>query len=999
MIYKKNFSNKLIYKEGTNYTIIIALLYYLNSIVAININFIRFQTIAGQAYQKQEQSLLFMNHLFVLIVILITFGGRALQAQNLRVVTGDIGGTVFEKTAENDKEVEYPVYMVNVCLLLPKDSSVVKFATSDEKGNFLIKAAAPGDYLLSLSAMGYSKLYLKITKDDFRKESIALGRVQMAASPIELAGITVTASPPEVVVKEDTLEYNPSAFRMQESSVVEDLLKRLPGVEVEADGKVSVAGKEVKRIYVDGKEFFGNDPKIATKNLTVDVIDKVQVVEKKSDLSQLTGIDDGERETVINLTIKEGMKKGWLGNITAGAGTPLKQQEGQKQQYTANGMVSRFRDSDQLALVYHSNNTGKDGGQGISTSNTVGLNATKEMSDKLKLNGNVRYNYAERFSKSNSFRQNLLIDSVSYRRDARSNQSYSHNLGFDTKVEYKPDTLNTFVFSSRFSYNNSRTHNQSEQSTMAGDADSTRVNASTAGLRNMVEGWTLGTELTWSRRFAKNGRRLNFTGRIDWNRNTTGGENLSVSEFYFQPDRNKYLNQDLNANTHNDAYFFRASYVEPLGTGNTLQLSYTMRYNATSNIRKTYDYDSGTGTYSILNPDYSKSLDNDFTNQIVSLTFNAIRPKYSYTAGINIVPSYTQSTSFIKDGESTGNDSLLNRIDGRRVVNYVPQASFRYRIDERTSLNFNYRGNTRQPDVSQLDPTPNVTNPLNIRTGNPDLLPAFSNMISFGLNNYRRETQRSFVVNADFSFTMNEIVNFTEYEAVTGIQHTRPINENGSWNGAANVMYNFPVGSAKKLRLSTQTRVNYNNRIGYTMVNKRSERNISGTTGISGNLGISYNNGWFYGQFRGLALYSNTANSLEGKKDQQNYNFGVNYNTQLYLPANWILASDVNYAASRGLSSGYNRNEVLWNASLSKQFLKKKQASIILQWNDILQQRQNIRRNVTANYIEDSEYNSLTSYVMITFSYRFNTMGRQAAKGARQATNGFREQEPKERGR
>jgi hypothetical protein len=323
----------------------------------------------------------------------------------------------------------------------------------------------------------------------------------------------------------------------------------------------------------------------------------------------------------------------------------------------------------------------------------------------------------------------------------------------------------------------------------------------------------------------------------------------------------------------------------------------------------------------------------------------------------------------------SGKDSVLNRIAGRKVINYSPQLNFRYRFNSNTNLRFDYRGSTRQPSVSQLDPTPNNTNPLNLRTGNPDLLPSFSNNISLRLNSNRRAEQQSLTANADFTFTLNEIINFTEYEEMTGIQHTRPINENGSWNSSANIMYNRPLDKAKRLKFSTQARFSYDNRIGFTTVNKRSERNISGTTGASGNVGLSYTKDWFYGQFRGSIRRSNTTNSLEGKTDQKNYNYSITYNTQLYFPKNWTLSSDINYLATRGLTSGYNKDEILWNASLGKQFLKNKQAGIQLQWNDILQQRLRISRTVNANYIEDTEYNALTSYFMLTFTYRFNTMG------------------------
>ncbi len=882
-----------------------------------------------------------MKYLFTLVVIFILFGGKPILAQNRQEQgtpgTRDISGVIFVKTTENNRECEYPVSEINICLLLPKDSSTIKFTTSDESGNFQIKAVMPGDYLLSFSGLGYSKLFKAIVKSDFRK-SMNMGRIQLEESPIELSGVTITASPPQVVVKGDTLEYNPAAFRVRESSVVEELLKQLPGVVVDPDGKITVAGKTISRVYVDGKDFFGDDPKIATKNLTVNMIEKIQVIEKKPDLAQRTGTDDGERETVLNLIIKKEIKKGWFGNLTAGGGAPVKDMDMHETLYSASGMANRFRNNNQLSLLANSNNIDGGGSAGINSLNTVGLNGSKEVSDKLKINGNIRYMYSKRFSNDNSFRQNLLIDSVSYQKNTTSDQSYMHNLGFDTRAEYKPDSLNTFYFSSRFSRNSSNSYRATLQSTMAGDADSLQVNASNANNYNLLSGWALGAELTWSRQFAKKGRQMNFVTGANWNHNTTDGRNLSVNEFFLQPDRNMRLNQDMDADMHNNSYHVKASYIEPVGTGNSLQFSYNLQYNTTCNIRETYDYNQETGEYSLLNPDYSKSLDNDFVTQSVEASFNATRTKYSYLAGVSVIPSYTRSTNFIKNGSTDGTDSVLNQIGGRNVVNYAPRANFRYQFNENTNLNIGYHGNTRQPSVQELDPTPDNTDPLHISTGNPGLLPAFSNNISFAMNRYQREKQRFFVVNAGFSFILNEIINFTEYEAETGIQHTRPLNENGSWSGSTNIVCNLPLDKTKRLQLNAQTMVSYNNRIGYTTMGKWSERNTSGTTGIMGNIGLYYNRDRFYGQIRGGVNYSNTVNSLEGKQGLESYHYTATYNTQLQLPYNWIFNTDVSYIANRGLSAGYNRDEVIWNLSLNKQLLKNKQASIILQWNDVLQQ-------------------------------------------------------------
>ncbi len=930
----------------------------------------------------------------IIFFLLVSF--QQIKAQQSGGLWEEIKGSVFEKQTDKDLLIEGAI----VTLLNPSDSSTVKNTATGVTGSFLFASIEKKDYLLCISFMGFTPVYKKITPSLFLATKIDFGKIQLKENPMLLSEITVVGEIPEVIAKEDTMEYNPAAFRMQESAVVEDLLKRLPGVEVEPDGKITSMGKQITKIYVDGKEFFGKDPKMATKNLTLDMIDRVQVIDKKTEQEILTGVDDGEEETVINLTIKKGMKKGWITNAAVGAGAFTdNRKENDTPRHAENLFISRFDDNSQVTLVANSNNInnqafaddgnqvqsnirnrsrrGTGGSNGITNSSTAGFNMTKTLNDKWKLGGNIRYNYTDQAVEQKGFRQNLLKDSVSYRESQSFERDYANNLAFDYKIEFKPDTSNIFVLNTGLSYNKSHSNDHFYQSVRAGDEDSTRVNLSNSRTGLNSNGLMFNADLTYSHNFAKKGRKLSFVGSIGINNNSGNGTNISNSEFFLNPSKNKNLNQELYNTSDRNNYSFRATYIEPVWkTNNTLQFSYRINYNRTDNIRKTYDYDDTTDTYSILNPDYSKSLWNNFVNQTLNVSFNSVHEKYLYNIGFNVNPSYTQSTSYVKNGSASGSDSILNVIDGRNVVNFSPQLRFTYRFSKRSNLKFMYRGNTNQPSISQLDPTPNNTNPLNIRMGNPDLLPSFTHNLSLQYTNNQRETQRSLNTNLLFSFVRNEIINFTSYQDSTAIQLTSPINENGTWNISGNVLYTTPLDAAKKFKFSTQSRLSYSNKVGFIRTKTESERNISGTFGFYENIGLSYSKGWFYGQFRGNIRYSNINNTLEGQQNQQNTTFGLTYNTQLYFPYNWTLASDINYRATRGLSAGYNTDEVIWNAEVSKQFLKKKQATFRVKWYDILHQTLNISRTVNANYIEDDEYNMLTCYILVSFVYRFNQMGK-----------------------
>ena len=945
-----------------------------------------------------------MKNRFSFLIFLMVFLSGNVFAQTRASASNtpkDVAGTIWGIFESDSAGMALPG--ANVRLLRAADSSLVKGMATGPDGRFLFSGVQQGDYILSASFLGHLTSFIPVPATRFRgNRNIDLGKITLRESAIALSGAVIEGQAPEVVVKEDTLEYNPAAFKVQEGSVVEDLLKRMPGIEVEADGAITSAGRSVRRVTVNGKEFFGNDPRMATQNLTVEMIDKVQVIEKQTEQSILTGVDDGETETIINLVIKKNMMKGWMGNITAGMGALVDNRNNEGPRYTAQGRLMKFTEETQTTFIVNGNNInrqgftdggnavrmnsggggdrgGGGGGGGITNSHSFGFNSSTVISEKLRIGGDLSYNFSETFSNRNSFRTNLLIDSVSYRKSESKSENNSHNFVVNGRVEYKPDSVYNIVFVPRLSYNLSNSHSHSLQETFAGDEYRTDVNSSDATTGMKSNGLNLSGDLTISRSFAKKSRRLSLAMSGNLNHSSGNGTNLSDSRFFLQEGRDRFLNQESQTSTNTYSYNIRATYVEPLRENLNLQLSYNIRQNGTRNIRETYDYDGV--NFSSLNTDYSKSLDNRFVTQTIGVTLNGTHEKYNYTAGVNIVPSYTQSTSFIKNGISEGVDSTLNHIKGRKVINYAPQVNFTYRFTRQTNLRFTYRGNTSQPSVTQLDPTLNVTNPLNIRSGNPDLLPSFSNNMSLRFNTNQRETQRSLTATVDYSFTLNEIINYTtnDYDPETGdirpgtgIQHTAPINENGSWRSSGNIMFSTPIGSSKRFRFNATTQLGYRNQIGYTTVRKQSQRNITITTNVSENIGLSYNKNWFYGQLRANVRFSNSTYSLEGKEGKQDANFGITYNTQLTLPWSMGINSDINYRAQRGLSEGYNKDEVIWNAGISKQFLKGNRATLKVEWTDILQQRLNISRNVTANYIEDSEYNALTGYVMVTFSYRFN---------------------------
>lgn len=834
-----------------------------------------------------------------------------------------------------------------------------------------------------------------------------------------------------MVVKEDTIEYNASAFKVPQNAVVEDLLKRLPGVEVDKDGKITTSsGKEVKRVYVDGKRFFGDDPKMATKNLTAEIVDKVQVVDKKSDLAMLTGVDDDDSETVINITIKKGMKKGWMGNVNAGVGKFVNNSESTDPRYNLSGMLNRFRDNNQLSFIVNANNinnrtstdmgnnvrTGRGGGGGngnsITTSNLVGVNWATDFSDKFKLESSASYNYSDNYSASRTYTDNLRVSNngAKYVTSASTGDTYSNNAALEARMEYAPDKKTTIRLSSNFSYNSSLMTSASDNTSQA--KDSTLWNESHAKNRLNSDGTQLSLQMDASRKLSDKGRQISFSGT--YNANNSSGKGITDSKtFYYKASSdNVILDQHSNSKSNRGSYGFRTDYVEPLSKNNFLNLSYNAQFNNTLNERLTYDYDSITNAYDKLNPNYTRNSETHTVNQNIRASIRGQYPKYTYSVGFNMAPVHTKSKTYVKDWFGSGNDSILNVYKGRTTINYAPQLEFVYRFDEknnskdstnndksklglenggprgmpggrgagfgrrggsRNSLRFRYEGRTQQPSVTQLDPTPNNNNPLNISSGNPDLLPTFTHRIMLEYSKFNSKDMSSINATMNTSIVNNDIVNFTTYNDSTGGKYTRPVNVDGSWSTNAGLMLAKPFGPNNKLRFSSISNASYSNQVGFTRVDSISMKNITHNLGLRQSINLSYTNDWFYGQLRAQINYTKASYTQSTASNRESYVYNLAYNTQITLPHAWSFSSDVSYTMNRGLSAGYNKNEVLWNAELGKTVLSRGYVS--LKMTDILRQSLNISRSVSSEVISDTQYTALTSYVMLSFTYRFANMG------------------------
>ncbi|MDR1981947.1 MAG: outer membrane beta-barrel protein [Tannerellaceae bacterium] len=902
----------------------------------------------------------------LLVLMVISFAFPA-WAQRSAI---EIKGVVVEEKGT------IPVEQATVRLLSVKDSSFVKGVATSRDGSFALTNIRPGDYLLHISFIGFDPLFqpLQITG---RTNPVNLGKLTLNDGSVMLGEVVAIGKAAEMVVRNDTTEYNAESFKVTEGSMLEDLLKKMPGVEIDSEGKVTVNGKEVKKMMVDGKEFFSDDPKVASKNLPAKMVDKVQVYDKKSDMTMMTGFDDGDEETVINLTIRPGMKQGWFGNAFAGYGS--------KERYEGNAMVNRFINNDQFTFMGGFNNTNNMGftdlastvfqgmggggmrmrggggaGNGITSSGNAGANFSKEFNSKITLGGNARYSHSDNDANSRSREQTIMAgDSIQYEdaRDVRSRQN--DNIGVNLRLEWKPDTLTNIIFRPDFSYSKSRSLEEGASTTLGGGRnvrveDLDTMNVSESNSLSDGTNYSMSGRLEVSRKLNTKGRVLSGSFSGSYNKSDEDGTNYSNIRYANRTDE-----LDQLYNYTNTGYSYRAfvSWVEPLGRSNFLQAAFSFNQSRQEALKYTWSKDEAEN-YTQLDTAYSQSYRNNFINQRASLSFKAVREKYNYTIGFNVDPSYSESETFIAD-------TVLSDIS-RHVVNFSPMVQFNYLFNRQTNLRINYDGRTSQPSIAQLQPVPNVSNPKNTVIGNPNLNPRYTNDVFIRFQKFMPEKQTTFMLMSNINYVVNDIVSDVK-NLGGGVKETSYRNTNGNYNGNIRMIVNTPLKN-RKFSINSMTMASYSNSNAYIDNQKSLNRNMT----LSERAGIDFRSDILDLGINGNIRYNKVDYSLQPESNMQTFNYGVGGTTVVYLPLSIKLESDISYSTNSGYQAGYKLNEVMWNASASKSFLKGNQATLRLKMYDILQQRSNISQNITSTGYTESEYNTLSSYFMVHFIYRFS---------------------------
>ena len=923
--------------------------------------------------------------------------------------------SVSGRVVESDSKE--PAAQATVQLLSLPDSAYAAGIASSNKGWFTLPKVKAGKYLLKISYIGFRTKFVPVQLSNNVPEK-KMGNIALEPDAVMLSEAVITGTAPEVTVKEDTLEYNSTAYRTPEGAMLEELVKKLPGAEIDDDGNVKINGKEVKKIMVDGKEFFGGDVKTGLKNLPVNMIDKLKTYDKKSDLARVTGIDDGEEETVLDLKVKKGMNQGWFGNANVAGGT--------ESRYSSNVMLNRFVENSQFSLIGSANNVndqGFSGGGGRPRfRNSNGLTATKMLganfatqTDKLELGGSARYNFSDRDAISTNYSERFLQNGNSYSNSNSKNRSKNTNFKADFRLEWKPDTLTNIIFRPNFSYGKSDSHSKSESGTFKSDPfnlvsnpndfldksiwnttddplDDIRVNASNSESSTESNSLSANASLQVNRRLNNQGRNITFRGTFSYGDNDSEQFSESLTRYFdtaagkSDDERKQYITSP----TQNYDYTAELTYNEPVAKATFLQFRYKFQYKYSESDRSTYsllsDADKGQnwiwnygdglpeGYESNKDMSLSKYAQYKYYNHDINAGLNIIREKYRLNFGVSLQPQNTTLT-YRKDDVDT--------IVKRKVFNFAPNIDFRYRFSKVSQLRFTYRGRASQPSMENLLDIEDNSNPLNVRRGNPGLKPSFSHSMRLFYNTYNGDKQRGMMAHAFLNMTQNSITNSTTYNQTTGGVTVKPENINGNWNAMGMFGFNTALKD-KRFTINSFSLVNYTNAVAYlynesTQVN---DKNTSTTLTLGENLNGTFRNDWFEFTINGSINYNFERNELRPENNQEPYTFGYGASTNISLPWSMTLSTNITNNARRGYrDASMNKNELIWNAQIAQNFLKGNAATISLEIYDILRQQSNISRSLTADMRSVSEYNGINSYCMLRFSYRLNVFGNKGARG------------------
>ena len=921
-----------------------------------------------------------IKHLLTLLIILSTVGFAKAQNSKILGIVRDSTDNIMLKNA-------------SISILQAKDSILVKFTRANAEGKFNIDNLKSGNYLLLITYPDYADYLEKFTLKpnevkDFKNENLLLK--SRLLQEVIFKGQAVSMR-----VKGDTTEFNASSFKVEPNAKVEDLLKQLPGIQIDKDGKITAQGEKINKVLVDGEEFFGDDPTLVTKNLRSDMVDKVQLYDDKSDNAKFTGIDDGVKNKTINLKLKEDKKKGLFGKIDAGVGN-----DGY---YTSQGLLNFFNNKKKISIYNTIGNTTRTGldfrtaqkagvgnnnidisddgsvsyyfgggdafsndtyyGEGIPKIINSGVHfENKWNEDKQSFNADYRYGRLNNLGFKNALDQNNLPTSTLTNSSNRDFENLLNQQKVNLNYEIKLDTSSNIKLTVGDTY---KKNNNSENTTSLGfnDTNNQKINDGSRTFAEQNSNNNINTTLFYGKKFKKIGRTLTFRFNQSYFKNESDGILKSKNNFYNtnnQIDSIDVINQNKLNNQEGESYKTSLSYTEKF----TKYLSVSTNYDfAINNVRsKLNSFNAnGTGEYVDLDPIFSNNLKYDVTTNQGGLSFGYKKEKTNVTLGTKVALSNLRQ-----------NNLAINDVFERNFTNFVPSVAYKYSFSKQKSFSLNYNGNTKQPNVNQLQPVLNNSNPLYITVGNKDLNLAFTHRINFNYNSYKVLTSQNIYFYGSYSFTNNDIINNVKTDSKGASVSTYTNLKNGSTN-------NFYFGGAYGGKVG-KSKTYYNVDLGgdgntyYNIINN--QLNINKSYSFNSRFSLnSYENKFTY-YIALIPLYNINKSTLQPLRNANGWQFNSNGELAYKLPKKVTIALNYNYQfQQKTVAFNNNFDKLVINTSIYKTFLKNDNLKFEISGNDLLNQNIGFERNANGSFISQTTFNNIQRYFLTTLSWDFSKFG------------------------
>lgn len=898
-----------------------------------------------------------------------------------------ITGTLKDATDQT------PLSKATITILKSDSATVAAERVSSSDGSFTISDISSGTYYLKITSIGYGT---DVRKFQLGKSNYNFGTIHLSKSAETLSAVVISGAPPPVRMKGDTAEFSASQYKVNPDANTEDLIKKMPGITVDKSGTVTAQGETVKKVTVDGRDFFGDDATATLRNLPSEVVDKIQVFDKLSDQAQLTGFDDGNTTKSINIVTKANMRQGNFGRIYAGYGTDNRYQGG--------GNISFFNNARRITLIGLTNNinqqnfssedlvgasSGGRGGMrggggfggnnffvgqqnGISNTNSFGINYSDAWSKKIDATGSYFFNNSTLNNNQTINRQNLLLDSSTYYDETTLSHSENFNHRFNLRVNYKMDSSNTLLISGNGGFQTNNSVNNILGINSASD-HLKPISQTGNNLNSHLNGYNINTELLYSHAFPKKGRSISLGFNTTLNRNKGYNYNDAINSYYKFALISDTVNRYTDNNTNSNRYSFNLVYTEPLAPKTQLQLNYNPAFQKSKADQETFDYDHDASKYSILDTTLSNKFDNIYNTQNAGLTIRHGDRNNMISAGVGYQYSDLQSSQVFP----------LTTDVRYTFSNFLANAFGRFKLGKYGSVRMFYRGSVKSPSVNQLQNVINTSNQLFYSVGNPDLKQQYQNMGMLRYSYANRLSEKSFFASFFYNGINDYITNAT-YTAFQdsvladgiilhkGSQLSKPVNLNGYASIRSFFNYSMPLKFIK-------TNLNLNGGFGYArqpgllnnVLNVSNNYNYNAGVVLASNISeyvdfnISYN-----------ANFNNVKNTIRPDQNSNYVTQSAGLSMNLLTKKGTFFQNSISNESYSGLSDGFNQSYWLWNMAVGQKFLKGQRGELKLSVFDLLKQNQSITRNVTESYIQDTRNQVLQQYFMLTFTYKLKNFGK-----------------------